>query len=141
MLEDAGLAAALLSYCSEFSSLTGVRVALEVEGSFGGVPSAVSLCIYRIVQEALQNVAKHARVTDGSVQLKRSPGILSLTIADRGAGIPLDWIGAAAGLGLVSIKERTRLVNGAVRIQSMPNQGTTLTVTIPADNWIVAPPR
>jgi len=134
VLEHAGLAAALRAYCSEFSSLTGVRVALEVEGSFGGVPSAVSLCIYRIVQEALQNVAKHARVTDASVQLRRSPEILSLSIADLGAGMAPDRTGAAAGLGLVSIKERTRLVNGTVQIRSMPNRGTTITVKIPAGN-------
>jgi signal transduction histidine kinase len=134
VLEHAGLAAALRAYCSEFSSLTGVRVALEVEGSFGGVLSAVSLCIYRIVQEALQNVAKHARVTDASVQLRRSPEILSLSIADLGAGMAPDRTGAAAGLGLVSIKERTRLVNGTVQIRSMPNRGTTITVKIPAGN-------
>lgn len=137
-LEHAGLAAALRAYCSEFSSLTGVRVALDTEGSFDGVPSAVSLCVYRIVQEALQNVAKHARVTDASVQLRRSPGILSLTIADRGAGMAPDRAGAATGLGLVSIKERTRLMNGTVSIQSSPNRGTTITVSLPADNWTVA---
>lgn len=141
VLEHAGLAAALRSYCAEFSSLTGVRVALEVEGSFGGVPSAVSLCVYRIVQEALQNVAKHAHVTEASVQLRRSPDTLSLTIADRGAGMVPDRTGAAAGLGLVSIKERTRLVNGAVQIQSMPNRGTTISVTIPADNSTAATAR
>jgi signal transduction histidine kinase len=137
-LEHAGLKAALRAYCAEFSSLTGVKVTLEAEGSFDGVPAAASLCIYRIVQEALQNVAKHARVTDASVQLKRSPGMLSLTIADRGAGMAPDRTGAPRGLGLVSIRERTRLVNGTVRIQSMPNQGTTIIVSIPADNWTAA---
>jgi PAS domain S-box-containing protein len=135
VLEHAGLTAALRAYCSEFSALTGVRVALEAEGSFDGVPSAASLCIYRIVQEGLQNVAKHARVNDASVQLRRTRDTLSLIIADRGAGMPPDRKGAAAGLGLVSIKERTRLVNGNVRIESAPNRGTTITVSIPAGNW------
>ncbi len=135
VLEHAGLAAALRAYCSEFSALTGVRVRLEVEGSFGGVPSAVSLCVYRIVQEALQNVAKHAQVAEASVQLRRSPETLSLIIADRGAGIAPDRTGAAAGLGLVSIKERTRLVRGTVQIQSDPDEGTTITLSIPAGNW------
>jgi PAS domain S-box-containing protein len=124
VLKHAGLAAALRAYCSEFSSLTGIRVALEAEGSFDGLPSAASLCIYRIVQEGLQNVAKHARVT--------------LTIVDRGAGMAPDRTGAAVGLGLVSIKERTRLVNGTVNIQSTPNQGTTITVSIPAENCTAA---
>ena len=138
VLEHAGLAAALRAYCSEFSSLTGVKVTLEVEGSFGDVPSDVSLCIYRIAQEGLQNVAKHARVAQASVQLTRSPELLSLTIADRGAGMAPGRAGAAAGLGLVSIRERTRLVNGAVRIQSMPNEGTTIALRIPADKWTAA---
>jgi PAS domain S-box-containing protein len=138
VLEHAGLAAALRAYCSEFSSLTGIRVALEAEGSFDGLPSAASLCIYRIVQEALQNVAKHARVTEASVQLRRALGVVSLTIADRGAGMSPERMGTATGLGLVSIKERTRLVNGTVRIQSMPNRGTTITVRLPADNWTAA---
>jgi len=108
------------------------------KGSSGGVPSAVSLCIYRIVQEALQNVAKHAGVTEASVQLRRAPGVAIPTIADRGAGIAPGRTGAAAGLGLVSIKERTRLINGTVHIQSMPNRGTTITVTIPTANWTAA---
>jgi signal transduction histidine kinase len=113
-------------------------VALETEGSFDELPPAASLCIYRIVQEALQNVVKHARVTDASVQLRRSRGIVSLTIADRGAGMAPDRTSGAAGLGLVSIKERTRLINGTVHIQSMPNRGTTITVRIPADSWTAA---
>ena len=138
VLEHAGLAAALRAYCSEFSSLTGVKVALEVEGSFGGVPSAVSLCVYRIVQEALQNVAKHAHVAQAFIQLTRSPELLNLTIADRGAGMAPGRAGATTGLGLVSIKERTRLVKGTVHIQSMPNQGTTITLSIPADKWTAA---
>lgn len=138
VLKHAGLAAALRAYCSEFSALTGVRVALEAEGSFERVPPATALCIYRIVQEGLQNVAKHARVTEASVQLRHLPGMVSLIIADRGAGMAPDRTGAAAGLGLVSIKERTRLVNGTVDLQSMPNRGTTITVRIPSDNWTAA---
>jgi NarL family two-component system sensor histidine kinase YdfH len=65
-------------------------------------------------------------------------GIVSLTIVDRGAGMAPDRTGAAVGLGLVSIKERTRLVNGTVNIQSTPNQGTTITVSIPAENCTAA---
>jgi two-component system sensor histidine kinase UhpB len=138
VLEHAGLAAALRAYCSEFSKLTGVRVALEAEGPFDGLPSTTSLCIYRIVQEGLQNVVKHARVIEASVQLRRSLGVVNLTIADRGAGMAPERTGAAVGLGLVSIKERTRLVNGTVSIQSTPNRGTTITVSIPADNSTAA---
>ena len=132
VLEHSGLAAALQTYCSEFGLLTGVRVSLQSHGSFEGVPIPVALCVYRITQEALQNVAKHANVGEAEVELTRSDGILCLSVSDRGAGIETIRAAPRVGLGLVSIKERTRLVNGAFEIQSKPNQGTTVLVRIPA---------
>jgi signal transduction histidine kinase len=132
VLEHSGLAAALQTYCSEFGLLTGVRVSLQSHGSFEGVPIPVALCVYRITQEALQNVAKHANVGEAEVELTRSDGILCLSVSDRGAGIETVRATPRVGLGLVSIKERTRLVNGAFEIQSKPNQGTTVLVRIPA---------
>jgi two-component system sensor histidine kinase UhpB len=132
VLEHTGLAAALQTYCAEFGLLTGVRVSLQSRGSFEGVPIPVALCIYRITQEALQNVAKHANVAEAEVELRRSDGMLCLSVSDRGAGIETTSATPRAGLGLVSIKERTRLVSGAFEIQSKPNQGTTVVVRIPA---------
>jgi len=138
LLEHAGLASAVRGFCSEFYEVTGVRVALEINGSFDDLPRATALCIYRIAQEALQNVAKHAKVTDASIQLKSSRGIVSLTIADCGKGMAPDRAVAAVGLGLISIKERTRLVNGTLDIKSQPSQGTTISVRIPAENGTAA---
>ena len=132
VLEHSGLAAALQTYCSEFGLLTGIRVSLQSRGSFEGVPIPVALCIYRITQEALQNVAKHANVAEAEVELRRSDGILCLSVSDRGTGIEASGATPRVGLGLVSIKERTRLVNGTFEIQSKPNQGTTVLVRIPA---------
>jgi len=131
VLEYSGLAAALQAYCNEFGELTGVRVSLQIDGSFDGVPSLTALCIYRITQEALQNVSKHAKVGSASVELSRSNGALRLTVSDTGVGMEPDRAEAAAGLGLVSIKERTRLVKGSLEIISRPDQGTTITVRIP----------
>jgi PAS domain S-box-containing protein len=130
-LEHAGLGAALCSYCSEFSLLTNIRVTCRTEGQFDRVPSAVALCVYRIAQEALQNVAKHAHVLEAEVALTRAAGTLSLTVSDRGAGMRRGIGGQPMGLGLISIKERTRLVNGALKIESEPDGGTTLGVRIP----------
>jgi signal transduction histidine kinase len=132
VLEYSGLAAALRTYCSEFGLLTGVRVSLQAHGSFEDVPLPVALCIYRITQEALQNVAKHANVGEAEVELRRSDGILRLSVSDRGAGIKPSRAAPPLGLGLISIKERTRLANGTFEIQSKPNQGTTVLVRIPA---------
>jgi PAS domain S-box-containing protein len=130
-LEYTGLGAALRGYCAEFESLTTIRVSCKTDGCFGDVPSEVALCVYRIIQEALQNVAKHARVTEAEVELTRSEGLLRLTVSDHGAGMDVSRAGMTGGLGLVSIKERTRLVNGTFQIQSLPNRGTTLSLEIP----------
>jgi len=108
-----------------------VQVSLTIDGEFDGVASAAALCLYRITQEALRNVAKHAQVTAAAVALRHSGGLLNLTISDCGVGIEPASAEAAAGLGLVSIRERTRLAGGAVQITSKRHQGTTITVQIP----------
>jgi signal transduction histidine kinase len=128
-LEYSGLGAALRGYCSEFAVLTGIRVACQTHGSFEGVPDPVSLAVYRITQEALQNVAKHAGVSEADVDLARGDGMLELTVSDKGAGVAARRTGP--GLGLVSIRERTHLVNGAYDLDSQINRGTTLRVRIP----------
>ena len=131
VLEYSGLAAALRAYCDEFGALTGVQVSLRINGSFDSVPSSTALCVYRVTQEALQNVAKHAKVNAVTIGLNHSPGLLRLTVADAGVGMEPTRAEGSPGLGLVSIKERTRLVGGSLATTSKPNQGTTVTVTIP----------
>lgn len=131
VLEHSGLGAAIRGYCSEFGSLTNIQISCRTEGPFGNLPPAVALCVYRVTQEALQNVAKHAHVAKAEVELTHTDGLLCLTVSDHGAGVELDRAGMAAGLGLVSIKERARLVNGTFRVESAPNRGTTLSLKIP----------
>ena len=80
----------------------------------------------------LQNVAKHAEVSEAEVELTRSNGSLRLAISDRGSAIQRERTAPSAGLGLVSSKERTRLAHGVFELESKPNEGTTLRVTIPA---------
>jgi PAS domain S-box-containing protein len=131
ILQHSGLAPALRSHCSEFAALTGVQVRLTIDGQFDGVPSGAALCMYRVTQEGLRNIAKHAKVATAAVELCRSDGLMSLTISDRGVGIDLASVDANAGLGLVSIRERARLAGGSVEITSVPSQGTVITVRIP----------
>lgn len=131
ILQYSGLAAALRSYCNEFGAVTGVHVSVAIDGEFDGVPQGAALCLYRITQEALRNVSKHAKVAAATVTLCRADGVLSLAIADRGAGIDPALRDAAAGLGLISIRERTRLAGGTLQISSIPNEGTTIRVQIP----------
>jgi PAS domain S-box-containing protein len=130
ILQHSGVAAALRGYCREFEGLSGIRVALQITGDFSGLHQDVALTIFRIVQEALRNIAKHARVSEAEIQLTRSQSEVCLVVADHGAGMPANRL-AKAGLGQVSMRERTSLVNGTMDIESAPGQGTRLTVRIP----------
>jgi PAS domain S-box-containing protein len=134
VLQYSGLGAALKSYCDEFSSVTGITISFQSEGSFERLRSSVALCLYRIAQEALQNVLKHAQVSHAQLQVIGTAEVVCLTISDEGVGIDALRASIPEGLGLVNIKERTRLVNGTLRIESQLNQGTTLSVTVPIPN-------
>ncbi|HEY3740202.1 MAG TPA: PAS domain S-box protein [Bryobacteraceae bacterium] len=130
ILEHSGLASAMRVHCEEFSSLTGIRVSLETEGVFERVPSSVSLGLFRITQEALQNVLKHAHVREAHVTLRLTGDLLCLAIVDRGAGMAPPAAPVSPGLGILSIKERARLIRGTVAITSASNQGTTVLVSV-----------
>jgi len=130
ILELGGLSAALRSCCAEFEALTKIRVEFTVAGDFAGISPAVNLALYRIVQEALQNVAKHADAKTARVELSRSVGVLRLTVSDTGKGINRSITKARSGLGLLGIRERARVAGGEAVIRSVPNEGTTLTVTV-----------
>jgi len=130
ILQYSGLATALQSLCQEFTALNGVQVSLTINDDLESVPAAAALCIYRITQEALQNVAKHAGVPAAAVEINNSDGLLSLTVSDKGVGIAQGQTDAVRGLGLASIQERARLAGGSAEIRSEPNQGTTITVRI-----------
>lgn len=133
VLQYSGLAAALREYCGEFEALTGIRVMLRVEGAFDAVTPAQELTLYRIAQEALQNVAKHARTTVAEVELISAEGGLRLTVCDRGVGIDPNVRAESAGLGLVSMKERARLAGGSLRFEPGPHGGAIVSVEIPVE--------
>jgi two-component system, NarL family, sensor histidine kinase UhpB len=131
ILEYSGLGAALRSYCEQFDTLTGIQVSQDIQGSFDDVSPSAALCLFRVTQEALNNVARHARVSAASVELKRAEGILQLTVADAGVGFATGGNPAKGGLGLLNIRERVRLVHGEVAIGTRPGQGTIIVVRIP----------
>jgi signal transduction histidine kinase len=92
----------------------------------------VSLCLFRIAQEALHNVVKHARVSKATVELSGRNGDIELCITDSGAGFDVDSAAAKGGLGLVSMHERLRLVGGRLSIEALQRQGTRISACIPA---------
>jgi len=128
-----GLDAAIRQYCGEIGVLTGLRATFRCEGSFKGLSPALSVCAYRVTQEALGNVARHAQTDRAEVELTRSGSTIKLKISDAGAGMDLTAARAAGGPGLTSMRERARLVNGNVQVQSTPGVGTTVTLTLQAE--------
>jgi len=132
ILDDLGLTVALqrlLDDCTARSNLEGV---LEIHSTLPTIPQAVSTCLYRIAQESLANVMKHARATQVTVSLFTTPDALTLTVQDDGVGFDTQLLADShRGLGLISMAERVRLVHGTVTIDSIPHQGTRLSFRVP----------
>jgi signal transduction histidine kinase len=130
-LEQLGLVAALRGFCEEF----GLAHKLAIEFTDRSVPQAVpqdtALCLYRIAQEALHNVAKHSRATATRVDLVKDDGELRLTIDDDGVGFDPKATRANASLGLVSMSERARFVHGRLSVESHAGKGTRVDVHVP----------
>jgi signal transduction histidine kinase len=138
ILDDLGLAEALKSECLIFSDLYQTPVAFRAERVPGKLPEEVALCLYRIAQEGLRNIGKHARHAEAAVTLTGTGGGLRLSIEDAGPGTRIDPA-ARHGLGLISIKERARLVKGKVRVVSRPGRGTVVKVDVPLGTGAAGP--
>jgi signal transduction histidine kinase len=93
----------------------------------------VSLCLFRVTEESLTNIAKHSQAPSAQVHLRGEADGLYLTIQDTGVGFDPADLDTRAGLGFVSMRERLRVVHGTVHVDSAPSRGTTIEVTIPAD--------
>jgi signal transduction histidine kinase len=128
-LDDFGLAAALERLTESFSEQTGIRIELEASLGQERLPSDVETVLYRLVQEALTNVVKHAHAEHVSIVMRRKEGAVTAVIEDDGQGFT-DGQGGS-GLGLVGMRERVALVNGRLRIESAPHAGTTLLAEVP----------
>ena len=130
-LEYLGLLAAVKGFCDEF------RVHRHAEIEFGShdlpadVPQEISLCLFRVLQQALHNAAKHSGVKRFEVQLWGTPTEIHLIVADRGVGFELETALKSQGIGLMSMMERVRLVGGDLFIDSRQNHGTTIHAHVP----------
>jgi signal transduction histidine kinase len=130
MLDDLGLGPALEWQGRDFARRSGIPVTVEIDGSLDGLPDSHRTCLFRVVQEALTNCARHARARSIRVAVHGGPDKLSLMIQDDGVGLPADAGGR--GLGLLGIEERVRELGGSVTLRSQPHRGTLLQVEIPA---------
>lgn len=131
VLEHVGLLEALRSRCDEFSRESGVASRLDVSDDWRDVPDTIALCLYRVAQEALRNVARHANARHVVVSLDLQDGVVSMRVVDDGVGFAAKE--KNRGLGLLSLNERVSLLDGTLDISSTPAAGTTLAVTLPLD--------
>ncbi|TAH37299.1 MAG: PAS domain S-box protein [Planctomycetota bacterium] len=131
MLDDLGLLPALLWLIQRYQAQTAIQVTLVHTGLEERLPADVETTAYRITQEALTNVARHARTQHARVTLRALPGRLLLTVEDEGAGFDPERAHAAASSGLNGMRERALLLGGSLSIDSTPDRGTTLRVELP----------
>jgi two-component system sensor histidine kinase UhpB len=130
-LEHGGLAAGLKSFAAEFSRREGVDVAITAMGDDSAVAPHVALAIYRIVQESLRNVARHSGARRAEVIVTVGDAAVEVLVQDEGSGFDVARSRQGAGLGLTSIEERVRLLQGGLLVTSRPGHGTDLLLHIP----------
>ena len=137
ILEDLGLQSALKYLIDGVSKHYTVSHAFEVEDLDHLFPSDAQIIIYRIFQECLTNISKHADATEVSIAVKENDGLISLVFEDNGAGFDPAQVSArrasGRGLGLAALDERARMLGGTLEIRSQPGSGTRVTCVIPVD--------
>jgi PAS domain S-box-containing protein len=131
VIQDFGLSQALEELCGEFAQTQGIKVRFDGPPDDAGLNAEGASCLYRIAQECLNNAAKHARATEISIELAADDGKMQLVVRDNGAGFRAEAQPAKWGLGLVSMQERIRTVNGSLAIASQPGQGTEIVASVP----------
>jgi len=130
-LEYLGLVAAAKSFCRELSEQHQAEIDFRDMAMPRSVPKEISLCLFRVLQEALQNAMKYSGVRHIKVELRGTEGEIQLTVSDLGIGFdPQDAI-HRRGLGLISMRERMQLVRGEISINSQPGSGTTIHARVP----------
>jgi PAS domain S-box-containing protein len=130
-LEHLGLPSALKSHCAELSKGIGLQVKLTIRNLPEAIPQDVTLCLYRVAQECLHNVARHSGTRECRVVLKGANAGLQLSVSDAGVGFDMEKAYKKETLGLISMEERVRLVNGNLSVESVPGSGTKLEVFVP----------
>jgi PAS domain S-box-containing protein len=130
-LEHVGLAPALMGLCEELSSKFSIQINFAEHGISSEIPKDVALCLFRIAQESLGNVVKHSRAKQAQVELSCTNNGIHLRIVDAGVGFDPALSSGNEGLGLVSMRERLRLVGGGLSVQSVPMRGTEILAAVP----------
>ncbi len=131
IVENLGLRASLESLCDEFSNSTSIRVRFDHLDLPDSLPLDVSFTLYRVTQEALRNVAKHAAATAVTVSLVGSSRGITLTVSDNGRGSSPEELGRKAGIGTHSMTERLRAINGSLTVTGRRGKGVRVVAKVP----------
>jgi signal transduction histidine kinase len=131
LLDDLGLYQALLSHVRSYSRRTGIRAELVQENMTESLEPESAICIYRIVQESLNNIAKHAQASTCRVLLRGLPHSVKVMIEDNGKGFETEPWGSTSGVGLKGIRERVNSLEGNFRLETSPGRGTRLWIELP----------
>lgn len=132
VLDDLGLVEALQAECDRVSRHGELRVDVEASAVLAALPAEASLCLFRVAQEALNNAARHAHASAVTVLLSSRSSGLELAVSDNGSGFDPAGARDHASLGLSSMRERVRLLQGELDIESAPGRGTTVVAWVPA---------
>lgn len=129
-----GLKAALKELCGKFQRQHRIAIDLQMDGLTKAAFKDVELCVYRVVQEALHNIAKHSGADQAVLRLADDGQILLMEISDNGRGFTQAEASQRMGLGLASMRERLSIVDGNLQIKSAPGRGTILSVRVPLES-------
>ena len=138
-LEYLGFVSAVKNLAGELRRRQKMEIKVKNDGVPNALPAEISLCLYRIVQEALHNAVKHSGAKYVEVHLQQTSDQIQITLRDCGKGFDVGAAGNGRGLGLASMRERIRLVNGTIVIRSKPTAGTIIRACVPFPT-IVLPP-
>jgi PAS domain S-box-containing protein len=133
-LQYLGIAGAIKSFCQEFAEHQRVEIDFKTHDLPSPLSPDISLCLFRVLQEALHNSAKHSGVRQFEVRLWGTSDEIHLTVKDSGAGFDREAAKESRGIGLISMEERLKLVNGTLSIDSQPKRGTTIHARVSFDS-------
>lgn len=131
VLDDLGLEAAIQWHAQDFSRRAGMTYRLELEGSETGLDGEIATAVFRILQESLTNVGRHAEATEVDIHLNCADGQLALTIQDNGRGIRAEQMIGFGSVGLLGMRERAEALGGRIRFTAPPKGGTLVELTLP----------
>jgi signal transduction histidine kinase len=131
VIEDLGLVEALETECDRVARNEGIAVGFESTDVPDDVPPESAVCLFRVAQEALRNVSRHAKASDVTVSLQRKGAVLALAVRDNGCGFDVSRGADHVSLGLASMRERVRVLDGTLKVESTPGRGTAVFAWVP----------